>query len=59
MCIDTMFQSKMPSKERGQQSREKFEEPAVSSEVEEDLRIRRVAGGCLVQYPPLFSPDGK
>ncbi|XP_041778687.1 uncharacterized protein LOC121597175 [Anopheles merus] len=58
MCIDTMFQSKMPSKERGQQSREKFEEPAVSSEVEEDLRIRRVAGGCLVQYPPLFSPDG-
>lgn len=54
-----MFQSKMPSKERGQQSREKFEEPAVSSEVEEDLRIRRVAGGCLVQYPPLFSPDGK
>uniref|UniRef100_A0A182K3L3 WD repeat-containing protein 75 second beta-propeller domain-containing protein n=1 Tax=Anopheles christyi TaxID=43041 RepID=A0A182K3L3_9DIPT len=58
MCIDTVFQPNMACNGSEKQSTEKFEQPAVSSYVEDDLRIRRVAGGCMVQYPPLFSPDG-
>uniref|UniRef100_A0A182STS9 WD repeat-containing protein 75 second beta-propeller domain-containing protein n=1 Tax=Anopheles maculatus TaxID=74869 RepID=A0A182STS9_9DIPT len=46
-----MFQANAPSSASENK-------PDVHLGVEDGLRIRRIAGGCMVQYPPMFSPDG-
>uniref|UniRef100_A0A182PJ88 WD repeat-containing protein 75 second beta-propeller domain-containing protein n=1 Tax=Anopheles epiroticus TaxID=199890 RepID=A0A182PJ88_9DIPT len=58
MCIDTLIQRKMPSNECAEQAKGKYENTTVQSDDGGELRIRRIAGGCMVQHPPLFSPDG-
>lgn len=49
----------MASGANGEQAKEATEQtPGAYLEVDDGLRMRRVAGGCMVQHPPLFSPDG-
>uniref|UniRef100_A0A182QJP8 WD repeat-containing protein 75 second beta-propeller domain-containing protein n=1 Tax=Anopheles farauti TaxID=69004 RepID=A0A182QJP8_9DIPT len=59
MCIDLIGNSKGASSSNGEQTKETMEETLDAyTDVDDGLRIRRVAGGCMVRYPPLFSSDG-
>lgn len=57
MCIEAgpVVNSNINAREM-QQS--KSQEPTMDAATNEDLQIKRVAGGYMVQYVPLFSLDG-
>ncbi|XP_062705137.1 WD repeat-containing protein 75 [Aedes albopictus] len=59
MCIETVDQ---PAAVVGKsESNRKSSSSAMMDREERDengLRIRRIAGGCMISHPPLFSPDG-
>lgn len=55
MCIETVDKPTVVGKSENNQK------PVMDREEKDEngLRIRRIAGGCMIRNAPVFSPDGK